>query len=119
VKANDKYRFTLQWGTETSEKIQAGDFLESLGNRKSEVIVIAVTEYLKAHPGILKDGRKPQVIVKPNITDSRLRDIVKAMIEEKLAELTVMGKEAEDHEEEAVVSDIDVDEMLKNLDLFS
>ena len=118
MKTPDKYRFTLQWGTDTGEKIQAGDFLESLGNRKSEIIVLAVTEYLSAHPEAITAGHKLQIVVQPSYTYEQLRTIVKAMLEEKLPELTQIVRMNGETEDKPAVNDADLDEMLKNLDFF-
>lgn len=43
--ADNKFRFSLQWGSDSAEKIQAGKLLERLGNKKSEFVVMAVAEY--------------------------------------------------------------------------
>lgn len=44
--ADNKFRFSLQWGNDTEEKARAGELLERMGNKKSEFVVLAVTEYL-------------------------------------------------------------------------
>lgn len=119
MKTPDKYRFSLQWGAETAEKVQAGDFLESLGNRKSEFIILAVTEYLAAHPEALNAGRKLQIIVKPNVNHEQLKAMVLSMIEEKMSGMVPAARVSGEPGAEPVVTDTEVDEMLKNLDLFS
>lgn len=50
VKKDGKYRFSLQFGSETDEEYRAGEFLEHLGNKKSAVIIAALNEYLLSHP---------------------------------------------------------------------
>ena len=50
MKKDGKYRFTLQFGSESDEEYRAGEFLEHLGNKKSAVIVAALNEYLTSHP---------------------------------------------------------------------
>jgi len=117
VKTPDKFRFSLQWGAETVEKIQAGDFLESLGNRKSEFIVIAVTEYLNMHPEALDTGRKPKVIIKPIYTREQVEAMIRSIMEEKMASSAHQLRKSGDMDE-IPADDQDVDEMLKNLDLF-
>ena len=119
VKTPDKYRFTLQWGAETSEKVQAGDFLESLGNRKSEFIVLAVNEYLMAHPETLTAGRKLQIVVKPSVTQEQVKMMITAMIEEKLTGMALAAQRPNNSGGELAVTETDVNEMLENLDLFS
>ena len=44
------YRFSLQFAAETEEQIRAGEFLERMGNRKSAIVVNAISHYLDANP---------------------------------------------------------------------
>jgi hypothetical protein len=121
MKTRDKYRFSLQWGAETAEKIQAGDLLESLGNRKSEFAVTAVTEYIKTHPEAVSAGRKLKIITGPNFTREEPETMVRIAIEEKLAGMAPVALENGHYDgKTAAIADMpDVEEMLKNLDLFS
>ena len=119
VRTPDKFRFTLQWNADTDEKVRAGDFLESLGNRKSELIVLALTEYIAAHPEMMSVGRKLKIEVKQNITADQVKVMVLAMIEEKLAGITTVERGAGASVGELMVSETEIDEMLNNLDLFS
>ena len=119
MKARDKYRFTLQWGAETTEKILAGDFLESLGNRKSELVVLAMAEYLSAHPEVLSAGNKPKIIVKPSYTREQVEALIRSIVDEKIANSPLIQCENGPHSVEPAAMEPDVDEMLKNLDLFS
>ena len=50
MKKDGKYRYSLQFDDSSEENRQVGEFLEKLGNKKSTVIILAVTEYIKAHP---------------------------------------------------------------------
>jgi hypothetical protein len=119
VKTPDKYRFSLQWSAGTAEKVQAGDYLESLGNRKSEFVVMAVTEYLKLHPEIYEDAHKPKIIVKPSFTREQMEAMVKAMIEERLADIRPAVNDGRELAGEITAIEPDIDEMLKNLEIFS
>ena len=119
MKTRDKYRFTLQWGAETAEKIQAGDFLESLGNRKSELVVLAVTEYLAAHPETIYTGHKPKIIIKPNYTREQVEALIRSILDEQRATAPLIQPENDDQHAGPTAPAPDVDEMLKNLDLFS
>lgn len=69
-----KYRYTLQFGMNTAEGRQAGQFLEQLGNKKSPIIVAALNKYLEDNPGLL-DGR---VRIQVHVSDLNTR-----MLEEK------------------------------------
>ena len=118
VKTPDKYRFTLQWDAESEEKIRAGNFLESLGNRKSEFIVMAVTEYLTAHPETQAAGRGPRIIVRPSFTQEQIKAMIMAAVEEKLAGIVSDPRNPTNPHTEPAVIEPDIDEMLKNLDVF-
>ena len=50
MKKDGKYRFSLQFGSETEAEQMAGEFLERLGNKKSTIVVAAINEYLASHP---------------------------------------------------------------------
>jgi hypothetical protein len=101
------------------EKVQAGDFLESLGNRKSELVVVAVNQFLNAHPEILEAGNKPTIIVKPSYTREHIEAMVKALLEEKLAGIQPVANEYVEPAGEITDIEPDIDEMLKNLEIFS
>jgi hypothetical protein len=118
VKTPDKFRFSLQWGAETVEQIQAGDFLESLGNRKSEFVVMAVAAYLSVHPEAYSPGQKPKIIVRPSYTRDQVEAMVRAIIEEKLAGVPPMARQSGNPGGEEAAAKSDVEAMLKNLDLF-
>ena len=59
--ADNKFRVSLQWGNDTAEKIQAGELLERLGNKKSEFVVLAIAEYLENHPDLAQTGGKNHI----------------------------------------------------------
>lgn len=61
LRKDDKYRFSFQWGSDTQERIAAGDFLEKLGNKKSDFIVLAIWEYLQRHPEAVVLGTKIKI----------------------------------------------------------
>ena len=118
MKTANGFRFSLQWDNASEEKVQVGEFLESLGYKKSGLVVIAVTEYLQGHPEMLASGHKSKVIVRPGLTLEQVRAVVQAMIEEKLAGRTVERQISDDSKVGLAVTESDVDEMLSNLDLF-
>ena len=119
VKKPDNYRFTLQWGAGTAEKVQAGEFLKSLGNKKSEVIVAAIVEYLHNHPEAMSAGRKPKIIVKASYTDEQLRERVGEMVA-SYASIIGSGTQSTQSEpdDNSVPDDLFVDEMIDNLRMF-
>ena len=50
MKKDGKYRYSLQFGMSSEEEIRAGELLESLGNKKSKVLIAALNEYVTNHP---------------------------------------------------------------------
>ena len=119
MKSVDKYRFSLQWGAETAEKIQAGDFLNKLGNKKSEFIVLAVTEYLKAHPDIPLDEQQINIIVRPSVTHEQIEAMVKAAIREYMADIKPAVEKVATHDTVNLPDESNIDIMLKNLEMFT
>lgn len=117
MKVHDRYRFTLQWGFDSEEKIRAGDFLDCLGNRKSEIVVLALTEYLDAHPQVINAGKGLKIVAKQSFTKEQLKAIVMSIIEEKFSQNGVVAN-SNANDNKTVVEDSDIDEMLKNLELF-
>ena len=53
MKRDGKYRFSLQFPALTEQQIKVGDALERMGNRKSNIIVDAVSKYIDAHPELI------------------------------------------------------------------
>jgi len=119
VKTLNRYRFSLQWGVDSAEKIQAGDILEKLGNKKSEFIVLAVTEYLKTHPDIPSDGRKINIIIKPSVTREQIEAMVKAAIHEHMAGLVPVTLKTGAANTVDPPDESNIDIMIKNLDMFA
>lgn len=50
MKKDGIYRFSLQFGAGSEEQIRAGKLLEWLENKKSQIIVAALNEYMLAYP---------------------------------------------------------------------
>ena len=113
-----KYRYTLQFGMETEEERQAGNFLERLGNRKSPVIIAALNEYLQHHPE-LKDGKTAVQFQISGIDPRVLETKIRQLIEERLGSGTPVTVETETNMPETAkqVSD-DILDMLGDLDCF-
>jgi len=114
----DNYRFTLQWGNDTIEKIQAGELLKRMGNRKSGFIVEAVSEYINMHPETVYLRRELKLVVKPSFTNEQIRALIKSVVEEKMAGITPTVKESNALTHECPVGDDEIDVMMQNLDMF-
>ena len=114
----DNYRFTLQWGNDTVEKIQAGELLKRMGNRKSGFIVEAVSEYINMHPETVFLRRELKIVVKPSFTNEQIRALIKNIVEEKLAGIAPIAKENSALTHECQVGEDEIDVMMQNLDMF-
>lgn len=111
-----KYRFSLQFGADCPEQARVGAFLEKLGNRKSHVIVEAVTEYLENHPEL--EASRPKIEVKRST--SLDREAVEALIRSILQENPggLLPRQETPAEPHPAALEADVAQMLDNLDLF-
>lgn len=116
MKRDGVYRFNLQFPADTQEHIRVGEVLERLGKRKSSLIVAALGEYLDRHP----QWETPEVRIKIEqqsaLTREKLEELVRRLVEEKLASLPVSSQEADSAVEEEL--DSDISQMLENLELF-
>ena len=128
MKKDGKYRFSLQFSDATEENRIVGDLLERMGNRKSILIVDAVREYLLHHPELQEENCKIEISITPVETPEKLEQLVRQMVEEKIALYQTVDStgyrsaegvekvpqtETEDNREE------DVSQMLDNLDFFN
>lgn len=91
MKKDGKYRYTLQFGSETDEEYRAGELLESLGNKKSAVIIAALNEYLASHPELQSPYCKIEVKVGSNYNQEKMEQIIRTIVEEKMAMLQLSG----------------------------
>ena len=116
MKMDGVYRFNLQFPADTQEHIRVGEVLERLGKRKSSLVVAALGEYLDRHP----QWEAPEVRVKIEqqsaMSREKLEELVRRLVEEKLASLPVSSQEADPAVEEEL--DSDISQMLENLELF-
>ena len=119
MKTVDKYRFSLQWGAESAEKIQAGEVLNKLGNKKSEFIVLAVTEYIKTHPEIPSNCQKINIVVKPSLTREQIEAMVKLFIKEELEGLRLSSEKNSHPNIYDTTEDSNLETMIMNLDAFT
>lgn len=116
MKKNGKYRFSLQFPCETEEQRKVGDLLDRLGNRKSAVVVAAVGEYILSHPELQLQNSKIEVRISSGITQEKIEQMVRSLIDERLATLQMSEASKREEVPEALTEDIET--MLGNLDLF-
>lgn len=118
MKKDGKYRFSLQFSADSEEQIKAGELLERLSNKKSQIIVASLNEYMAAHPELVDEDCKIEVKFTPEYTLEQLEQIVKTIVESKLAGLTSSMDNNEISENTPNELDFDITQMLENLDLF-
>lgn len=119
MKKDGKYRFTLQFGADSEEQIRVGEFLESLGNKKSAVMVDVLNEYLLSRPELQKAHGKIEVKVASGYNQDRMEQIIRQIVEERIARLQPGGILADIPQDEiSETMEDDIAQMLDNLDLF-
>ena len=113
MKRDGKYRFSLQFGSETREQVQAGELLERLGNRKSAVVIAALNAYIAAHPELAEPA---PVSVK---IDEALEQMIRSIIDERIAngQLLAGGVETPSIQMQEDLN-VDIAAMISNLELF-
>lgn len=125
MRRDDKFRFSLQWSADTQERQRAGDLLERLGNKKSDFIVMAVTDYIQRHPEIALPGTKVKITLQATQTREQtlemVRDMAKAALEELLADRSIVlatdGQQTD--AASSGPSEKDLDAMLAGLNFFN
>ena len=81
MRRDDKFRFSLGWSRDTAEKIAVGDLLERLKNRKSDLVVQAVWEYIGNHPEVMTEDAKIVISVHSTPTDEQTFAKIQSMID--------------------------------------
>lgn len=118
MKKDGKYRYSLQFGSQSEDEIRAGELLERLGNKKSIVVVAALNDYIASHPDLEKPYCKIEVRSESGYPRKGIEEIVRAIVEEKLRDLAIGSIPAEAAKEATELLEADVAQMLDNLDLF-
>lgn len=120
MKKDGKYRFSLQFGADSEEQIRVGELLESLGNRKSAVVVSALSDYIHTHPELQSDDRRIEVKIASTLDHVQIEQIVRHIVEEKLSELCSSETKAAPSMPAAPAAlEADITQMLSNLDIFN
>ena len=116
-----KYRFSLQFASDSDNQIRAGEFLERLGNRKSCIIVEAINEYIDNHPELENTQRKIEIEINSSSAYSKekIEQMIRVLVEEKLASIQVSNNAQKvDEAGNKEIMDRDIATMLENLDFF-
>lgn len=119
MKKDGKYRYSLQFGSDSEKEIRAGEFLERLGNKKSSIIVAALNDYLIAHPELETTHCKIKVTVDSGYDRQFIEKIIRTVVEEKLREVSEKNlPEVFCEQKTSDMLEEDVAQMLDNLDVF-
>lgn len=119
MKKDGKYRYSLQFGSDSAEEVRAGELLERLGNKKSSIVVAALNAYISAHPDLESPHCKIEITMGLRNNRESIKEMIREIVEEKLKELPAAQPPADSSEKEpADLLDADVAQMLDNLDLF-
>ena len=112
MKRDGKYRFSLQFGSETREQTQAGELLERLGNRKSAVVIAALNAYIAAPAPV-------SVKIDGGIRRDALEQMIRSIIDERIAngQLLAGGVETPSIQMQEDLN-MDIAAMISNLELF-
>ena len=119
MKKDGKYRFTLQFPAVTEEQIAVGELLESMGNRKSALVVEAVLHFAHAqqseHSQVLPFTQSHT----PRVSRKALKSIVRELLSEDTLSHTPDTQAplpADDFQNAPQGSELET--MLNNLSLF-
>ena len=117
MRKDGKYRFTLQFSADSEDQIRVGELLENLGNRKSMIIVSALSDYINAHPELQSGYSRIEVKVAPAFDRNQMERLIRSIVEEKLSELHTIADTSMSGTSEALEEDIT--QMLDNLNIFN
>lgn len=123
MRTGDGYRFSLGWSNSSIEKRAVGELLEALSNRKSDLVVQAVWEYIQAHPEIVQPDTKVVISVHSTPTVEQMLAKIQRMVEDsvqkKLEGIKLIGNPEQAQDLPDGPSETDLDDMLANLDIFN
>lgn len=118
MKKDGKYRYSLQFGSQSEDEVRAGELLERLGNKKSIVVVAALNDYIASHPDLENPYCKIEVRTESGYPRNGIEELVRTIVEERLRDLTIGNIPPETAKETTDMLEADVAQMLDNLDLF-
>ncbi len=118
MKKDGKYRFSLQFGAESAEQIRAGELLERLGNKKSQIVVAALNEYMTEHPELLNEECELKIKSSFAYNQEDIKRIVEDVIKSRFENIRAPNNMEYDAGtmQENITGDIS--QMLDNIDLF-
>lgn len=120
MRVKGRYRFSLQFSADSEDHIRIGELLERSGNRKSALIISALSEYLAAHPEVEESRGEPKLQSHRAYQRSELEKLIREEVGKQVSELQALGARTEKPPDvQKTLQDDSVDLMLDNLQLFS
>ena len=116
MKNESQYRFNLQFVARSADERRVGEFLSTLGRRKSAVIIAAVIDYLENHPELSFESSRIRV---STVSADQLETRIRAIIDEKLSVLPVKQTSTSEVSIDTDPSSTDIVDMLDDLELFN
>ena len=122
VRRDDTFRFSLQWQANTQERVAVGEFLNKLGNKKSDFIVMTIWEYLQQHPEASVPNARivitSQSTLNRELVLTELKSLVTTYMSEFFPTTTDLPPAKAGEAVKQVLSESDLDDMLNNLTAF-
>lgn len=112
------YRFSLQFSADSEDQVRVGEFLERMGNRKSVMIVNAVSLYLDANPELASSGTEVKVQINAPMKKSEIENLIRSIIAEKLSEMPAPSDAGQTLPKIEETLEHDIASMLGNLSMF-
>lgn len=91
MKKDGKYRFSLQFDSDTEEQLQAGELLERMGNKKSHLVIAALNEYIESHPELKNQNCKVEIKLTSAYDQAKIEQMIQNVVEQRLAGRQISG----------------------------
>lgn len=118
MKTSEGYRFGLQFKTLSDAHRQVGEFLESLGNKKSEAVVTAMIEYIQSHPEVLNKDNPVKVIAAFGYSEETLNARIEAMVRKVAGSNSILPADVEPDNPPVSEEESALDALLDGLNRF-
>lgn len=118
MKKDGKYRFSLQFNSETEEQFRAGELLERMGNRKSHLVVAALNKYMESHPELKSKDCKVEIKLTPSYDQAKIEQMIQNIVEQRLTGMQISGIQDNSKNGQQEALEEDIAKMLDNLDMF-
>ena len=120
MREKGRYRFSLRFAADSDEHIRIGELLERSGNRKSALIISAMSEFLASHPEVERTQGEIKFQLYGADQRGELEKLIREEVCKQVAELRALESESETPPDGQITpQDDSVDLMLDNLQLFS